>query len=85
MYKRAECCPYAGFFFIASGLKHWCRHVSVDIVPPVKCLARGKPGLQPNRGCMLLYATNTRRGSVWPSAGGLLLMSPVGRNGRKAP
>ena len=34
----------------------------MDIVPPVKCLARGKPGLQPNRGCMLLYAT--RRGDT---------------------
>ena len=30
---------------------------SVDIVQPVQCLARSKPGLQPNRGCELLYTT----------------------------
>ena len=34
-----------------------CHHVSVDIVSPVQYLARGNPGLQPNRGCVLLYTT----------------------------
>ena len=42
--------------------------VSVAIVPPVQCLAGGEPGLQPNRGCVLLYTTrhgNTRAPHQW--------------------
>ena len=34
-----------------------CRHATVGIVHPVQCLARDKPGPQPNRCSVLLYTT----------------------------